>query len=65
LGVALNSVVIGIVVGAIGVIYLIFVSIVTSTLQQIFLAGTYLYASEGVVAPGFREELFREAFRRK
>lgn len=65
LGVALNSVVIGIVVAAIGVIYLIFVSIVTSTLQQIFLAGTYLYASEGVVAPGFREELFREAFRRK
>jgi hypothetical protein len=65
LAVALNSVVVGIVVGAIGVIYLIFVSIVTSTLQQIFLAGTYLYASEGVVAPGFREELFREAFRKK
>lgn len=65
LGVALNSVVLGIAVGAVGVIYLIFVSIVTSTLQQIFLAGTYLYASEGVVAPGFREELFREAFRRK
>jgi hypothetical protein len=61
----LNSIVLAIVIAAVGVIYLIFVSIVTSTLQQIFLAGTYLYAAEGVVAPGFREELFRDAFRRK
>jgi hypothetical protein len=61
----LNSMVLAIVIAAVGVLYLIFVSIVASTLQQIFLAGTYLYAAEGVVAPGFREELFRDAFRRK
>jgi hypothetical protein len=64
-GAALNSIVVGILIGACGVIYLIFLSIVMSTLQQIFLAGTYLYASEGVIPPGFKEELLRDAFRRK
>jgi hypothetical protein len=55
----------GIAIGACGVLYLVFLSVVMSTLQQIFLAGTYLYAAEGVVAPGFKEELLRSAFRRK
>ncbi len=64
-GAALNSIAIGILICACGVIYLIFLSIVMSTLQQIFLAGTYLYASEGVIPPGFNEELLRDAFRRK
>ncbi len=65
IGATLNSVPAAIAIGACAVFYLVFLSIVMSTLQQIFLAGIYLYAAEGVVAPGFNEELFREAFRRK
>jgi hypothetical protein len=64
-GAATNSLALGIAIGACGVLYLVFLSVVMSTLQQIFLAGTYLYAAEGVVAPGFKEELLRSAFRRK
>ena len=64
-GGALNSLALGIAIGACGVLYLVFLAILTSTLQQIFLAGTYLYAAEGVVAPGFREDLLRNAFRKK
>ncbi len=65
IGAAINSIGVGILIGACGVIYLVFLSIVMSTLQQIFLAGTYLYASEGVIPRGFKEELLRDAFRRK
>jgi hypothetical protein len=65
LGVNMQSVILGVAVGACGLLYLVFLAILTSTLQQIFLAGTYLYAAEGVVAPGFNEDLLRNAFRRK
>jgi hypothetical protein len=64
-GAAAQSIVLGIAIGACAVIYLVFLSVVMTTLQQIFLAGTYLYAAEGTVPPGFKEELLREAFRRK
>jgi len=46
-------------------IYFLGLAIVFSTLQQIFLTGAYLYATEGVVAPGFEEEVLREAFRKR
>lgn len=64
-GVALNSIVAGVLISALGLIYLLLLSVVMSAMQQIFLAGTYLYATEGVVAPGFTEDLFRDAFRHK
>jgi Family of unknown function (DUF6159) len=64
-GAALQSVVIGVVIGGIGLIYLMLVAVTLSAIQQVFLAGTYLYASKGTVAPGFSEELFQNAFRRK
>jgi hypothetical protein len=49
----------------IGVVYLIGLSIVISTLQQIFLAGVYLYAAEGRVANGFTEDTLISAFKAK
>jgi hypothetical protein len=48
-----------------GVIYLIGLSIIVSTLQQIFLAGVYLYAAEGRVADGFSEDALISAFKVK
>jgi hypothetical protein len=51
--------------GAVFVVYLIALSIVTSALQQVFLAGIYLYAAEGQVPPGFSAELLQSAFRPK
>jgi hypothetical protein len=51
--------------GAIFVVYLIGLSIITSALQQVFLTGVYLYAAEGQVAPGFSEESLRAAVRAK
>jgi hypothetical protein len=48
--------------GAVFVVYLIALSIITSAMQQIFLTGVYLYAAEGQVAPGFSEETLRTAF---
>ena len=48
-----------------GVLYLIGLAIVISTLQQIFLAGVYLYAAEGRVADGFSEEALISAFKVK
>ncbi len=48
-----------------GVIYLLGLSILLSTLQQIFLAGVYLYASEGRVPNGFSEEAVLNAFRHR
>jgi hypothetical protein len=48
-----------------GVLYIIGLSIVISTLQQIFLAGVYLYAAEGRVADGFSEDTLASAFKVK
>ncbi len=50
---------------SLGVLYLIVLVIATSTMQQIFVAGTYLYASTGQVTNGFPEDLMRSAFRKK
>jgi Family of unknown function (DUF6159) len=50
---------------ALGIIYLVAVSIVLSTLKQIFIAGLYIYAAEGQVPGGFSPALVQDAFRRK
>jgi hypothetical protein len=50
------------VVGAVGLIYLIGLGIVLSTLRQVFLAGLYIYASEKRVPTGFAEGSLRGAF---
>jgi hypothetical protein len=50
---------------AVGVIYLVAMSIVLSTLKQIFIAGLYVYAAEGQVPGGFSPELVEHAFRQK
>jgi hypothetical protein len=64
-GAAAGSFVLGIAIAALGVLYLVGLAIVISTLQQIFLAGLYMYAAEGQVPSGFSEEAFRTAFRPK
>lgn len=48
-----------------GVIYLLVTSIVLSTLKQIYIAGLYLYAAEGVMPGEFSPELVQEAFHKK
>ncbi len=48
-----------------GVIYLLVTSIVLSTLKQIYIAGLYLYAAEGVMPGGYSPELVQEAFHKK
>jgi len=50
---------------ALGVLYLIGLSIVISTLKQIFLAGLYMYAAEGRVPDGFSEDALISAFKAK
>ncbi|HQR06615.1 MAG TPA: DUF6159 family protein [Gemmatales bacterium] len=50
---------------ALGVIYLVVVNIVLSTLQQIFISGLYLYSAEGVMPSGYSPELVQEAFQKK
>jgi len=60
-----GSLVLAVVIGVAGFIYLMAVSIVTSTLQQILLAGLYCYAARGVVPNGFSEDVMQSAFRRK
>jgi hypothetical protein len=52
-------------VGGLGALYLIALSITTSTIQQVFLAGLYLYAAHGKVPAGFSEETMKSAFREK
>jgi hypothetical protein len=64
-GVAANSVLLGVAIGALGLLYLIGCSIITSTLRQILLAGVYLYAATGEVPDGFSEDVVRSAFRPK
>jgi hypothetical protein len=65
LGVAANSLILGIALAAIGVAYLIALAITMSALKQIFIAGLYIYAAEERVPDGFDEEIMRTAFRRK
>jgi hypothetical protein len=49
----------------VGLVYVIALAIATSTMQQIFLAGAYLFAAQGKVPEGFSEEVLRAAFRKK
>lgn len=63
--VALESLWMAAAAGVVFVTYLIVLSIVTSALQQVFLAGVYLYAAEGEVPPGFSQESLQSAFRPK
>lgn len=49
-------------VGAAGLIYLIGLAIVLSTLRQVFLAGLYIYAAEKRVPSGFAENSLQGAF---
>jgi hypothetical protein len=48
--------------GAVAVLFLILLSIVFSTLQQIFLAAVYQYAAQGTVPTGFSQSLVESAF---
>jgi hypothetical protein len=64
-GAYFDSMWIAIIIGALGLVYLVLLSIVLTTLQQVFLAGTYLYAAEGQIPRGFSEDLVRSAFRKK
>lgn len=50
------------VVGAVGLIYLIGLSIVLGTLRQVFLVGLYIYAAERRIPSGFAEGTLRSAF---
>src|SRR5262245_55494170 len=47
---------------AVCLVYVIGVSIVISTLQQVYLAGVYVYAAEGTAPEGFSEEALETAF---
>lgn len=64
-GVMIESVVVVAVVVGVGITYLIGLSIVMSSVKQVFLAGLYLYASEDRVAPGFEAETLQYAFKAK
>ncbi len=50
------------VTGIVAVLFLILLSIVFSTLQQIFLAAVYQYAAQGTVPTGFSPALIESAF---
>jgi len=52
-------------IGGLGALYLIALSIATSTIQQVFLAGLYLYAAQGKVPAGFSEDVMKSAFLQK
>lgn len=64
-GAAAQSLPLGIVLSVLGVIYLVVVSIILSTLKQIYIAGLYLFAAEGVMPGGFSEDLVQGAFHKK
>lgn len=64
-GFAAQNAALGIVLVALGIIYLVAISIILSTLKQIYIAGLYLFAAEGVMPRGFSEDLVQEAFRKK
>src|SRR5207247_245071 len=59
---AAQTVVLGALLLAVGVLELLVGSIVVSTLKQIFIAGLYVYATEQRVPNGFSPELMRSAF---
>jgi hypothetical protein len=48
-----------------GVMYMVVMSVVLSTLKQIYVAGLYLYAAEGRLPMGYSQEVVQGAFRRK
>ena len=48
-----------------GVLWFIAIAIISSALQQIFVAGAYVYASEGRLPSGFEPEIIQMAFRAK
>lgn len=48
-----------------GVLYIVVISIVLSTLKQIYIAGLYLYAAEGQMPGGFDPALVQGAFEKK
>jgi len=64
-GAAMQNMMLGGIGIALGVIYLVVISIVLSTLKQIYIAGLYLYAAEGVMPNGFSPDLVQEAFHKK
>jgi hypothetical protein len=51
--------------GALGLVWLLAAAVIMSTLEQIFLAGLYLYAAQHRIPDGFDERLMHEAFRKK
>lgn len=64
-GMAAESLWLGVTLAAVGLVYLVVCSIITSTLRQILLAGVYLYAATGQVPSGLSEDVLRSAFRPK
>lgn len=64
-GAAAQNAGLGIALAALGIIYLLVISIILTTLKQIYIAGLYLYAAEGVMPGGFSPELVQEAFHKK
>ena len=48
-----------------GILWFIAIAILSSALQQIFVAGAYVYASEGRLPSGFEPEIVQLAFRRR
>ena len=63
LAVYYESIAIAVVTGAILVLFFTLMSIVTSALRQIFLAGLYEYARTGKVPAGFSEQTMVNAIR--
>lgn len=64
-GAAINNTPLMIAGFVLGAVYLLVTSIVLSTLKQIYIAGLYLYAAEGVMPGGYSPELVQEAFHKK
>lgn len=64
-GAAMQNMMLGGIGVVLGIIYLVVISIVLSTLKQFYIAGLYLYAAEGVMPSGFSPELVQEAFHKK
>lgn len=61
----LESVLLAVAIGALLVIGIIWMAIVTSAMRQIFLAGLYRFATTGEVPPGFSEDSMRRALQPK
>jgi hypothetical protein len=62
---AANAGMVGAVVIAAGIVYLLALSAVGSALQGIFLGALYQYAAFGVVPTGYDADVLENAFRRK